>query len=59
MWARIMLRVCAIIIVITGVLIILSAYYPDMWANVSWDMNVCGLGVAISAIGLCFISLSR
>lgn len=59
MWEKIVLRICAVITLVMGVLIALSAPYPELWANISWDMRVFGLGVAISGIGLCFLSMSK
>ena len=48
-----------IVTIVFGVFIVFLSLTPQLWANIPWDISACSLGVAVAALGFCFLALSR
>jgi len=51
-WAIKLSMGVSIVMVFLGAVVIFSSRYPCIWADISWDKAILGLGIAIAGIGL-------
>jgi len=58
MWQR-FLMFWGIVTIVIGIFTIFLSLTPQLWVNISWDISACSLGIAIAALGFCFLALSR